>query len=123
MKVILSIKPEFAAKIFEGTKKYEFRKIDFKRSNVKSIIVYASSPVQRVIGEFEICDIIKGELEYIWRLTKDLSGITKDFYREYYLNKSQAVAIKVGKTHLYEESKSLSDFGIKYPPQSFMYID
>ena len=51
MKVVLSIKPEFAFKIFDGTKKFEFRKSIFKSNKVKSIIVYASSPVQQVIGE------------------------------------------------------------------------
>ena len=59
MKIILSIKPEFAAKIFEGTKKYEFRRAIFKNKNVKKVVVYASSPVQKIIGEFEIEDIIK----------------------------------------------------------------
>ena len=59
MKVVLSIKPEFANKIFDGTKKYEFRKAIFKNDKIKTIIVYASSPVQQVIGEFEIEKIIK----------------------------------------------------------------
>ena len=63
MKIILSIKPEFAAKIFEGTKKYEFRRAIFKNKNVKKVVVYASSPVQKIIGEFEIEDIIKNDLE------------------------------------------------------------
>lgn len=31
MKVLLSIKPEFANKIFEGTKRFEFRKSIFKK--------------------------------------------------------------------------------------------
>lgn len=30
MKVLLSIKPEFAERIFNGSKKYEFRKVIFK---------------------------------------------------------------------------------------------
>ena len=34
MKVLLSIKPEFADKIFNGTKKYEFRKEIFNGSEV-----------------------------------------------------------------------------------------
>ena len=29
MKVLLSIKPEFASKIFEGTKRFEYRKAHF----------------------------------------------------------------------------------------------
>jgi predicted transcriptional regulator len=32
-------------------KKYEFRKVVFKNPKVKTVVVYASSPVQKVIGE------------------------------------------------------------------------
>ena len=46
MKVLLSIKPEFANKIFEGTKRFEFRKSIFKKE-VKTVVVYASSPLQQ----------------------------------------------------------------------------
>ena len=52
-KVLLSIKPEFADKIFNGTKKYEFRRSIFKE-NIKIIVVYVSYPVQEIVGEFEI---------------------------------------------------------------------
>ncbi len=48
MKVVLSIKPEFANKIFNGTKKYEFRRAIFKNEKVKFIIVYASLPIRKV---------------------------------------------------------------------------
>ncbi len=80
MKVLLSIKPEFAFKIFEGTKKFEFRKVIFKKPNVKTVIVYASSPVQQVIGEFEIDDIFSFNPDAIWKMTKNHSGITEDFF-------------------------------------------
>ena len=58
MKVLLSIKPEFAEKIFNGTKKYEFRKSIFKNKDVDTVVVYASSPWQYVIGEFHIDKIL-----------------------------------------------------------------
>ena len=63
MKVLLSIKPEYAYKIFDGSKKYEFRRSVFKDTNVKTIVVYASSPVQKVIGEFEIDSILNESLD------------------------------------------------------------
>jgi predicted transcriptional regulator len=69
MKVLLSIKPEFAYKIFEGTKKFEFRKAIFKNSKIKSVVVYASSPVQKVIGEFEIDEILNDEPNKLWEKT------------------------------------------------------
>ena len=65
MKVILSIKPEFANKIFNGTKKFEFRRTLFKNKEIKMIIVYASAPISKVIGEFEIDRIFHEELELL----------------------------------------------------------
>jgi predicted transcriptional regulator len=71
MKVGLSIKPEFAFKIFDGTKKFEFRKSIFKNKKVHTVLVYASSPVQRVIGEFQITQIINQDIHTLWHLTQD----------------------------------------------------
>ena len=36
MKIVLSIKPEYAEKIFSGSKKYEFRRMIFKAPDVKT---------------------------------------------------------------------------------------
>ncbi len=122
MKVLLSIKPEFAFKIFDGTKKYEFRKSIFKRNGVNKIVVYASSPVQQVIGEFEIADILCENLDVLWKITHEFSGISKEFYDEYFSNKEKAFAIKVGNIQRYSRPKLLSDFEVNYAPQSFAYL-
>ncbi|MBP6904408.1 MAG: ASCH domain-containing protein [Bacilli bacterium] len=123
MKVLLSIKPEYAEKIFEGTKKYEFRRSVFKNRNVKTVVVYASSPVQKVIGEFDIEHIINDDLHRLWSITKEFSGISKDYFFEYFNNKEKGYAIKIKKTRRYDKLLSLkNDFNAK-PPQSFMYLE
>ena len=94
MIVLLSIKPEYADKIFSGEKKYEFRKSIFKNTDIEKVVVYASSPVQKVIGEFTIADILNDDIEKIWNETAHYSGITKDFYLSYFSNKEKAYAIK-----------------------------
>lgn len=122
MKVVLSIKPEFAFKIFDGSKKFEFRKSIFKNTNVKSVIVYASSPVQQVIGEFEIEDILNYDLQTLWELTQEHSGISEDFYYKYFADKTQGFAIKIKKTKKYKTPKCLrADYNL-FPPQSFTYL-
>lgn len=121
MKVVLSIKPEFAFKIFDGTKKFEFRKSIFKNEKIKTIIVYASSPVQQVIGEFEIEEVLNHDLTTLWDLTHEFSGISEKFYYEYFTNKDQGFAIKIKKTRKYRKPKCLrTDFNLS-PPQSFAY--
>ena len=122
MTVLLSIKPEFAEKIFDGTKKYEFRKSIFKNADVKTVIVYASSPVQRVIGEFTIDRILNDDLSTIWNETERHAGITQDFYMSYFANKEKAYAIKIRNAKRYAHARRLRDYNIHYAPQSFAYI-
>jgi len=122
MKVLLSIKPQFAIKIFDGTKKFEFRKSIFKNSNINTVVVYASYPMQKVIGEFTIDEIMDEEPEVLWEMTKKHSGITKDFFDEYFLNKERAFAIKVKDITRYLEPKDLIDLNINFAPQSFVYL-
>lgn len=121
MKVVLSIKPEFAFKIFEGTKKFEFRKAIFKNENIKTVIVYASSPVQKVIGEFEIEKIINKDLDTLWGITQIYSGISEDYFYQYFADKQQGFAIQIKKPKKYRTPKCLwGDFNL-LPPQSFAY--
>jgi predicted transcriptional regulator len=124
MKVLLAIKEEFALKIFEGSKKYEFRKSIFKDKRVNTIVVYVSSPIKQVIGEFEIDFVLKEQPEYLWDLTKDHAGINKQFYDEYFENRESAYAIKIKKTLKYDTPKTLfDDFNIGFAPQSYVYLD
>jgi predicted transcriptional regulator len=122
MTVLLSIKPEFAEKIFDGTKKYEFRKAIFKRTDVRRILVYASSPVQKVIGEFQIEGILNDDVDKIWEETHLQSGISRDFYEMYFGNRVKAYAIKVGEVIRYQNAKDLSEYDLLVPPQSFAYL-
>ena len=123
MNVVLSIKPQFAEKIFQGTKRYEFRRVIFKNSQVQKVIVYASSPVQKVIGEFEIDQIISLDLITLWDTTKEHSGITKEYFFDYFGNKEYGFAIKIKNTKRYRSPKCLrEDFNL-IPPQSFLYFN
>jgi len=122
MKVILSIKPEFANKIFDGTKKYEFRRAIFKNPDIKKVVVYSSSPIQKIIGEFEIDHIITHDPETLWSKTKKHSGISQDYFFEYFGDKQMGFAIKVKNTKLYRVPKCIREDYNLFPPQSFLYL-
>jgi len=122
MKVLLSIKPEFAQKIFAGTKRYEYRKTIF-RQKVTTVVVYASSPVRKVIGEFEIDDILHDEIEALWNTTKSYSGITKDFFFAYFRSRDSGYAIKIKSYELYDDPRDLQSVYGSTPPQSFAYVE
>lgn len=122
MKVLLSIKPEFADKIFKGEKKFEFRRTIFKNEAVKTVLVYASSPVQKVIGEFEIETIIKNDPEILWNMTSDFAGISRDYFMEYFSNKDFGFAIKIKNARKYKIPKCIRKDFNSFPPQSFLYL-
>jgi predicted transcriptional regulator len=122
MKVLLSIKPEYAEKILSGEKLYEFRRAVFKNPSIRKVVIYASSPVQKVIGEFDIDCIISLEVEDLWNETKKYSGIEKDYYDQYFNGKDIGHAIKVKKARRYKRLLGLDAYNVKAPPQSFMYI-
>jgi predicted transcriptional regulator len=122
MKVLLSIKPQFADLIFAGSKKYEFRRAIFKNPYVTRIVVYASSQVQKVIGEFEIDHILKSDVEALWGMTYKHSGISEQYFKDYFTGKIQGFAIAVKNPKLYRSPKCIRKDYKAFPPQSFLYL-
>ncbi|UTS88161.1 ASCH domain-containing protein [Rhizobium anhuiense] len=124
MKVLLSIKPEFAEKIFEGTKRYEFRKSMFRDKAVRTVVVYVTRPVGQIIGEFDIDEILCEQPERLWQLTKSHSGITREFFDSYFSGRSTSFALVVGATRRYHPPIDPAVFFDNFtPPQSYMYVD
>jgi len=123
MKVLLSIKPEFAFKIFDGTKGYEYRRVIFARSEVTKVVVYASHPVKRIIGEFEIRRILHDKPTSLWARTKHHAGISKKRFLDYFKNRAKGYAIEIKSIRTYSVPLSLSSLMISSPPQSFIYLD
>ncbi|RZK10436.1 MAG: ASCH domain-containing protein [Flavobacterium sp.] len=121
-KILLSIKPEYAELIFTGKKKFEFRRTIFKNRNVKTVVVYASSPIQKVIGEFQIDSILQSDLDNLWKTTKKYAGIEKDLFFEYFSNKEDGFAIKIARTRKYRKPLCLKEDFNLLPPQSFLYL-
>ena len=122
MKVLLSINPEYVEKIFSGIKKYEFRRNIFKNEDVDTILIYSTSPVKRIVGEFKIKNIIKDLPENLWELAPENTGIDKKKFQEYFSNKEEGYAIGIKEVKKYKDPKLLEDFSIKKAPQSFTYL-
>lgn len=127
MKVLLSIKPEFVSKILEGSKRYEFRKGIFKNESVTSVVIYSTLPVGQIVGEFHIDGVLQDEPHSIWKKTCSYSGISKNFFDQYFKEKSTAYAIEIGKVIKYDEPISLKELSeivgkTITAPQSYCYL-
>ena len=117
----MSIYPEYVNNILSGEKTYEYRKIKCKR-NIDCIVIYATSPISKIVAEVEVKCVIEGTPEYVWKETKLGAGLKKSFYQEYFKHRTKAVAYSLGTIKKFSIGKSLSDYGIKQAPQSFIYL-
>ena len=123
MRVLLSIKPEYAEKILNGTKRFEYRKAVPRNEDVRTVVIYATMPIGMVIGEFEVGRVLREKPADLWRRTKSASGITREFFDSYFEGRNQAMAITVKKPKRYATPKSLEAVsGSRTPPQSFQYL-
>jgi predicted transcriptional regulator len=122
MKVLLAIKPEYAYKIFNGLKRYEYRRVMFKNANVKTALVYASKPVGEILGEFEIGEIMFDVPALLWEKTKPHSGISEKKFLSYFSDRAMGYAIRIESARIYDSPLSLSGLNLRRPPQSFAYI-
>lgn len=120
--ILLSINPKYVGRIMCGEKKYEFRKNICKRK-VDKIIIYSTSPVMKVVGEAQVEDILVDNPQKIWDITKNDSGVEREFFDKYYNGREQAIAYKLNNVVEYEEPKVLKDYGINVAPQSFCYLE
>lgn len=120
-RILISINPEHVENIVNGTKKYEYRKLAAKQ-DISSILIYETTPIKKVVAEAEIVEVLMDSPENLWLQTKEASGISKDFFDEYFGGRQVAYAYKLGHIKVYKHPKMLSDFGIKTAPQSFVYI-
>lgn len=119
-KIIISINPEHVDNIINGTKKYEYRTKAAKK-DINKLIIYETTPIKKVVAEAEIIEVLALEPNVLWEETKEFSGITKNFFKDYFKNRKVAYAYKLGKIKVYDEPKSLAEFGLKTAPQSFVY--
>lgn len=122
LKILLSINPKFVEKIFAGTKKFEYRKTIFKDTSVQSIVVYATRPIGKVIGEFRIKSIIEDNPSIIWKKTKQYSGVSREFYSSYFYGRNKGFAIEIGELTQYAQPIELNDLNVSHAPQSFLYL-
>jgi type I restriction enzyme S subunit len=120
---LLSIKPKYVQAILTGRKKVEFRKRRFARP-VKTILIYATSPIKKIVAHFKIGQIDEGSPENLWQQYQSVGGIAPESYWSYFKNAKMAVAISITELNTLEQPLNLYDLiGTDIPPQSYSYLN
>jgi len=119
---LFSIHPRYAEAILDGSKQVEFRRQGLPE-DVTHVVIYATSPVQQVVGMFEVAGIDKVSPTRAWRQYNRVGGIEKTAFERYYTSANHAFVIRVRNPQMFPSPFSLADLDENLrPPQSYLYL-
>jgi predicted transcriptional regulator len=119
---ILPIRPNYVNEILSGNKRVEFRRTRFKR-DVTNILIYASTPVKRIVGYFEVGDILEMSPEQAWLEFESDGGIDYKSFFDYYEGASVAYVISICEVVRFENEIMLTELCENLAaPQSYRYL-
>ncbi len=127
--LLISIKPQYAKKIFKGEKTIELRKsAPTKVKKGSYLLIYVTSPIKELWGICKIENIIKEKPHILWENVGKQTGITKQEFQEYYKTNDKAYGIQLKDIiNFFENSINLDKLKSMMPgfmpPQTYGYID
>jgi len=121
---LMSIKPEYATRIFCGEKRVELRRQRPGLDPGDVVVVYATSPTRAVAGAFRVAKIVSLRPSVMWRAYGQHLGIRRAAYDEYFSGSDLAHGIEiedVWSSEPWDLSALRRHFAGFHPPQSYMF--
>lgn len=119
--IVITIRSEFAEKIYSGEKQFELRKRMPHIGVGTRCWIYEPMPVGMVTGYFNFGGCQRKNKYNLWILLRKRLCIDLERYLRYYDGQQEAYAWKViDATRI--EPRPLFHFGIKHAPQSYQRI-
>jgi predicted transcriptional regulator len=124
--VVISIKPQFAERIFDGNKTVELRRKCPKIVPGDYLFVYVSSPTKAFKGLLRVRRIVCRPPKSLWREVGKFAGISKTEFDTYYHGASTGFGIFISVVEELDLPIGLSKIRRSWksfrPPQSYMYV-
>ncbi|MEN9894472.1 MAG: hypothetical protein RIR97_324, partial [Pseudomonadota bacterium] len=123
--IIISIKPNYSSKIFEGIKTIELRR-RFPLSVVAGITayIYSTSPEMALVGTIKIDDVERLNLPVLWKKYGASASIKKADFDEYFNGLEEGFALKLSTPRRFRRPLTLPELKERFDfnaPQSFLY--
>jgi predicted transcriptional regulator len=123
--ILLSIRPEFAQKIYAGEKRIELRKI-FAKNHIRYIFLFETNGIRKVTGFFEPGVVITDKIDSLWDRAKRFE-FDKGKFKGYFASWQKGSIIEIRSAvrlaqplDLHDILKAEEKFKI---PQGFIYLD
>jgi len=124
--LLLSIRPRYAEKIFQGMKQVELRRVRPNIQHGDHILVYVTAPIKALEGVLQVDYVIEDHPHELWSHVENTAGVTRDEFDAYY------DGADVGFGIFFKEAKRINNpisldklrklFGSFHPPQSYRYL-
>lgn len=121
--ILLSIRPEHAERIFQGSKRYELRKV-LPAFQFGRVYLYETGG-RGVVGSFDVGSVIRRKVDPLWKITGNAATTRERFY-SYFGKLDRGYAIEVRNPVRFKDSliRPLNGLLAGFsPPQSFVIID
>ena len=115
--VLMSIRPVHAEAILSGEKTVELRRRRPSFSAGTTVLIYSSSPQQRVQGMFESGGVISADPDGLWQLVSERAGVSREVFDSYFAGCEVAYAIEVTNPRRLPPSRLRLR-----PPQSYLFL-
>ena len=124
--LLLSIRPQYAEKIFDGTKTVELRRVRPRVKEGDTVLVYASSPVKALVGAFVVSRVVEKAPQELWRIVRSRAGIEQEEFEAYYDGARTGFGIFFKEVCEYSAPIELQSIRQRWPdfwpPQGYRYL-
>ena len=123
--IIISIKPVYSNKIFDGVKTIELRRrFPLLIPDSATAYIYSTSPEMALVGAIQIEAVERLELPVLWKRYGRSASIKRADFDDYFRDLKEGFAIKLSTPRRFVRPLTLPElkerFGFK-APQSFLY--
>ncbi len=122
--LLLSIRPQHAHRIFEGSKHFELRKV-LPVSNFNRVFLYETGGTG-IVGWFDAGELINKPIDALWA-SVGTAATTREAFYSYFANVKEGFAIEIRDAHRFTraiDASRLNGDRLKLlPPQSFILLE
>ncbi|MBQ7327938.1 MAG: hypothetical protein IJX00_03155 [Clostridia bacterium] len=124
---LISIMSFYARQIFDGTKKFEFRKSAIKEQDIgKTFYVYSAKDDKAIVGSFVVEKVHKGNLAEILEITGYDKRSDRGEIESYFANSKDCYALQLSQVKKFEKPLPLQQMRAIEPkvvlPQYWTYV-
>lgn len=124
--LLLSIKPRYVDRIFEGTKRVELRKARPRIRPGALVLIYATCPVKAFVGAFRADAVRMHAIADLWSEVRSCAGVSREEFYAYYGSAPIGVGIFFTEVIPFDSPIDLAHVRERWPgfqpPQGYLYV-